>query len=93
MVWPPVTDSRHRAGRLRLRLPDGGVAAKRGRVAGRDDRRPATIAQHCDGVRCDMAMLGLNDVFAQTWQRRVDLLWDAPTSEFWPGATRHVPMT
>jgi hypothetical protein len=28
----------------------------------------AAIAQHCDGVRCDMAMLVLNDVFAQTWQ-------------------------
>ena len=37
-----------------------------------------TIAQHCDGVRCDMAMLVLNDVFAQTWQQRVDLLWGAP---------------
>ena len=34
-----------------------------------------TIAQHADGVRCDMAMLVLNDVFAQTWQQRVDLLW------------------
>ena len=39
-----------------------------------------TIAQHCDGVRCDMAMLVLNDVFAQTWQQRVDLLWDAPAA-------------
>src|SRR5215207_2925601 len=25
------------------------------------------IAQHCDGVRCDMAMLVINDVFQQTW--------------------------
>jgi hypothetical protein len=51
-----------------------------------------TIAQHCDGVRCDMAMLVLNDVFAQTWANRVDLLWRTPDSEFWPGATRHATM-
>jgi|ERR1051326_1864383 hypothetical protein len=27
------------------------------------------IANRCDGVRCDMAMLLLNDVFAKTWER------------------------
>ena len=27
-----------------------------------------TIADRCDGVRCDMAMLVLEDVFAKTWQ-------------------------
>ena len=53
----------------------------------------AAIAEHCDGVRCDMAMLVLNDVFAQTWSQRVDLLWGAPADEFWPGATRRAPMT
>jgi glycosidase len=26
------------------------------------------VADRCDGVRCDMAMLVLNDVFAKTWQ-------------------------
>src|SRR5204863_3038865 len=26
------------------------------------------IANRCDGVRCDMAMLILNDVFTKTWQ-------------------------
>ena len=52
-----------------------------------------TIAQHCDGVRCDMAMLVLNDVFAETWGRRADLLWGPPEAEFWPGATSRVPMT
>jgi hypothetical protein len=52
-----------------------------------------TIAKHCDGVRCDMAMLVLNDVFAQTWQQRVDLLWGTPATEFWPEATRRAPMT
>ena len=52
-----------------------------------------TIAQHCDGVRCDMAMLVLNDVFAQTWGPRVDLLWPQPAGEFWPDATARAPMT
>jgi hypothetical protein len=52
-----------------------------------------TIATHCDGVRCDMAMLVLNDVFAQTWAKKVDLLWDAPADEFWPQAASRVKMT
>ena len=52
-----------------------------------------SIAQHCDGVRCDMAMLVLNDVFAQTWAERVDLLWRAPAAQFWPEAIRRAPMT
>jgi hypothetical protein len=51
-----------------------------------------TIAQHCDGVRCDMAMLVLNDVFSQTWAGRVDLLWKQPDDEFWPQATVRAPM-
>jgi hypothetical protein len=40
------------------------------------------IAGQCDGVRCDMAMLVLPDVFERTWGRR-------PQS-FWPKATRQV---
>ena len=40
------------------------------------------IAAQCDGVRCDMAMLILPDVFERTWGRRA-----AP---FWPAATRRV---
>jgi len=51
-----------------------------------------TIAGHCDGVRCDMAMLVLNDIFAETWASRVDLLWDAPSADFWRDATARVPM-
>ena len=50
------------------------------------------IAQHCDGVRCDMAMLMLNDVFKETWAGRIDLLWEQPDEEFWPSATARVPM-
>ncbi|WP_337287761.1 alpha-amylase family glycosyl hydrolase [Candidatus Methylomirabilis sp.] len=41
-----------------------------------------TIAGQCDGVRCDMAMLVLPDVFERTWGRRAPL--------FWPEATRRV---
>lgn len=40
------------------------------------------IGKQCDGVRCDMAMLVLPDVFERTWGRRADL--------FWPKATRKV---
>jgi hypothetical protein len=40
------------------------------------------IAGQCDGVRCDMAMLVLPDVFERTWGRRAPL--------FWPTATRRV---
>jgi hypothetical protein len=40
------------------------------------------IAGQCDGLRCDMAMLVLPDVFERTWGRHADL--------FWPTATRHV---
>ena len=39
------------------------------------------IGDQCDGVRCDMAMLLLNDVFAKTWGDRVG---PPPPTEFWP---------
>jgi glycosidase len=40
------------------------------------------IAGQCDGVRCDMAMLVLPDVFERTWGQRAPL--------FWPAATKRV---
>jgi hypothetical protein len=40
------------------------------------------IASQCDGVRCDMAMLVLPEVFERTWGQRA-----AP---FWPTATQRV---
>jgi Alpha amylase, catalytic domain len=40
------------------------------------------ISQQCDGVRCDMAMLVLPDVFERTWGR--------PAPMFWPETTRRV---
>ena len=35
----------------------------------------AKIAAQCDGVRCDMAMLVLPDVFERTWGRRPEPFW------------------
>ena len=48
-----------------------------------------SIAAKCDGVRCDMAMLLLNDVFAKTWAH---LPHDGPklAGEFWPDAIKEV---
>ena len=40
------------------------------------------IGGQCDGVRCDMAMLVLPDVFERTWGRR--------PPPFWPKATQRV---
>jgi hypothetical protein len=40
------------------------------------------IAEQCDGVRCDMAMLILPDIFERTWGRR--------PQPFWPMATGRV---
>ena len=39
-----------------------------------------SIADQCDGVRCDMAMLVMNDVFARTWGQRVG---PAPADDYW----------
>ena len=39
------------------------------------------IAEQCDGVRCDMAMLMLNDVFERTWGERAGA---PPGDEYWP---------
>lgn len=38
------------------------------------------IAGQCDGVRCDMAMLVLNDVFEKTWGRQVG---SPPVTDYW----------
>ncbi|HUF27449.1 MAG TPA: alpha-amylase family glycosyl hydrolase [Gemmatimonadaceae bacterium] len=38
------------------------------------------IATQCDGVRCDMAMLVLSDVFGRTWAGRAG---SPPAAEFW----------
>jgi hypothetical protein len=38
------------------------------------------IAKQCDGVRCDMAMLMITEIFASTWRGCVG---DAPAREYW----------
>jgi glycosidase len=61
------------------------------------DTRRAMIAQlgeigsHCDGVRCDMAMLLLNDVFEGTWRHLLRDRWPVPADEFWPAAIQEYP--
>jgi hypothetical protein len=50
------------------------------------------IAQQCDGVRCDMAMLVLPDVIARTWGERARPAdGSAPVEDsFWPPAMARV---
>jgi glycosidase len=39
------------------------------------------IADRCDGVRCDMAMLVLPEVFERTWSRRMESFWPKATQQ------------
>lgn len=48
------------------------------------------IASHCDGVRCDMAMLQLNAIFEGIWRAHIGDL-KAPAKEFWTEAKCAVP--
>ncbi|HYM84716.1 MAG TPA: alpha-amylase family glycosyl hydrolase [Candidatus Dormibacteraeota bacterium] len=51
----------------------------------------AQVATRCDGVRCDMAMLVLDDVFRATWSDHPPAgAPDVPTGEFWWEAIRAV---
>jgi hypothetical protein len=54
----------------------------------------AHIAAQCDGIRCDMAMLMTNQIFAKTWGGRAG---QEPAEEFWPaviaGLRRRHPQT
>jgi hypothetical protein len=49
----------------------------------------AAILEHCDGVRCDMAMLVLDDVFARTWGGLVGR--SDPPGEFWAEVRAELP--
>lgn len=40
------------------------------------------IAEVCDGVRCDMTMLGLNRIFEKGWKRFLDRT-PVPSAEYW----------
>ncbi|TCO50688.1 alpha-amylase [Actinocrispum wychmicini] len=44
-------------------------------------RTLAGIADQCDGIRCDMAMLMTNEIFGETWGEWVG---STPDDEFWP---------
>ena len=39
------------------------------------------VGAQCDGLRCDMAMLMTNEVFARTWGERAG---PAPEDDYWP---------
>jgi Alpha amylase, catalytic domain len=43
----------------------------------------SSIADQCDGVRCDMAMLLLNSIFQRTWGNRAG---PVPPTEYWVDA-------
>lgn len=47
------------------------------------------VAAKCDGVRCDMSMLLLNHVFAQTW-KEFQSSHPEPRTEFWSEAIARV---
>lgn len=49
------------------------------------------IANYCDGVRCDMAMLVTNSVFKKTWQEVLqENTQTIPDKEFWQSAVKAV---
>ncbi|MEU5692404.1 alpha-amylase [Actinosynnema sp. NPDC020468] len=50
-------------------------------------RTLSDIAAQCDAIRCDMAMLPRNDVFARTWGTRTG---PTPDTDFWPDVLTEV---
>ena len=44
-----------------------------------------SIADQCDGVRCDMAMLFMTPIFEQTWGDRAG---PRPDKEYWTEVTQ-----
>ncbi|HZV80528.1 MAG TPA: alpha-amylase family glycosyl hydrolase, partial [Geobacteraceae bacterium] len=71
-AWPDV---------LQLNAFNGGLRAAAAETVN-------AIADQCDGVRCDMAMLMMNDIFQRTWGERAGAM---PSGDYWPeliGAVR-----
>jgi glycosidase len=66
---------------LQLNYRHAGLREAQVQVLGR-------IADRCDGVRCDMAMLVQPGVFARTWGERARPIDGSPPCDepFWPGA-------
>jgi len=50
----------------------------------------ADIGGRCDGLRCDMAMLMTNEVFARTWGERAG---PVPGEDYWPALIGRVKQT
>ncbi len=49
------------------------------------------IAEFCDGVRCDMAMLALSNVFYNTWRGVLNKVgFSKPEREFWQVAIKRI---
>lgn len=50
----------------------------------------AAVASQCDGLRCDMAMLPLTDVFQSTWGGKATDIpgFAADTTNYWPGVIK-----
>ena len=49
------------------------------------------IAQYCDGVRCDMAMLALSNIYYNTWRGVLNKLgFQKPDREFWQVAIKRI---
>jgi hypothetical protein len=48
------------------------------------------VGAQCDGLRCDMAMLMTNEVFARTWGERAGA---PPTEDYWPTVIGQVKQT
>ena len=50
------------------------------------------IAGYCDGLRCDMAMLVINDIFERNWGNLgAHGAWEKTKTEFWEQARAAVP--
>jgi hypothetical protein len=50
------------------------------------------LAGHCDGIRCDMAMLVMNEIFQRDWGwANRDPEYPLPTQEFWSEVTQKIP--
>ncbi|MCK9398579.1 MAG: alpha-amylase family glycosyl hydrolase [Bacteroidales bacterium] len=47
------------------------------------------IAAQCDGIRCDMAMLVMNDIFSKTWSEKAE---QKPELDFWASVIPEVKL-
>ena len=74
--WPTAATRTSRRGPMWCSL-----TRSRPPCARRPCRPCSDIAGQCDGIRCDMAMLMTNQVFAKTWGGRTG---QEPGEEFWP---------